>query len=71
MAIKTVRKGAPAKQLITPIGKPVSRGVVEVGERARLLQRSKGIPVPKKESDNGYGTGSAVGGATPVKGASV
>lgn len=71
MAIKTVTKGAPAKQLITPIPKPVSRGVVEMGERARLLQRSRPIVVPKKEKNNGYGTGTSVAGATPVNGASV
>lgn len=71
MAVKTVKKGAPASKLVTPIPKPTSVGVQEKEYRAQLVGRSSGIKVPKTESDNGYGTGSAVGGATPLNGASV
>ena len=72
MALRTVPAGAPAKKTITPIPTPTSRGLIESVDRELLLRRTKDRPSSKaKLPDNGFGTGSSVGGATPVKGASV
>lgn len=64
----TVRKGAPAVKAVHPIQKAVSRGVIEEGERARLLRRAKGYPAPARTSSNGASSGVAVAGATVING---